>query len=173
MTHILVLNKRDSFLERRLGGLFDIRLGVPDRLGENGDDVRHGQRHLLGSGNDELLEHIETSSLDLPFPSSLDLVQECGKNDGGSPWVHRLDNGLDGGQCGLFDFCRFVCKCLEEGREWAAGSRSDDIGLEQGGSAIFAQRGNGRACTFAYSGRFLVAQGLEKSTCQIRLRKLF
>ena len=161
VTYILVLHEGDGLLESGLGGFLDVCLGVPDGLGKDGDNVRHGSAHLLWGRDDELLEDVETTNLDLPLAGSLDLGQESREDDRSGPWVHGLDDGLDGRDGGIFDFGGFVGKGLEERWEWRVWSSGDDVWLEHGSGAILAEGRDGRAGCLSDGGGFLVAQGLQ------------
>lgn len=58
---------------------------------------------LLRSGDDELVDDDQRSSLDLPLSSGLDLLEKDGKEDGGSPGGSDLNDGLDGSDGGFTD----------------------------------------------------------------------
>jgi len=163
IAHILVLDQSASLLERDLGGLLDIRLGVPDGASKNRDEIRHSSAHLIGCGDDELLEHVEAASLDLPLASGFDLLEKCGKDDHGRPGVHRLDDRFNGGNSCILDCSNLVGKGFEKGGEWGVDSGRDDVGLENGSCAVFAEGRDGIASGLTGQGRLFVGQCLDAS----------
>ena len=98
--NILVRNESAKVVEGSSGSLLDIRLGVPDSVGHGRDNVGHETSALIGSGDDELVDDLESTDLDLPLSSSSDLLEEDGEEGGDSPGGRNLNNrfgGLDGG----------------------------------------------------------------------------
>lgn len=158
---ILVLDQTTGSLESYLGGLLDIGLGVPDGSGEDWDNVGHCSANLSWGRGDELLEDVETSGLDLPFSGSLDLLKDRWKDDESSPWVHGLDNGLDGGKSRILDRGDLVGKSLEENWEWRRLGVRDDVWLEEWGGTVLAEGGDGGAGGLSGRGVLLVVEGLK------------
>ncbi|GFZ45382.1 LOW QUALITY PROTEIN: hypothetical protein JCM24511_03108 [Saitozyma sp. JCM 24511] len=158
--NVLVLDEGTGLFERDLGGLLDVGLGVPDGLGEDGDQVGHGSAHLLGRRGDELLQDVEAAGLDLPLAGGLDLDQERGQEDKRGPGVHGLDNGLDGGEGRVLGAGNLVGKVLEEDREGRVDVGRDDVGLDELGGAVLAQGGDDAGTGLAGGGRLLVGQSL-------------
>ena len=157
---ILVGNQRGRLGQGRLGSLLDVRLGIPNGIGEDRDHHRHGLSGLQGGGEDELINDGQRPSLDLPFPSRLNLVQESRQEDGSRPRVHRLDKRLGSRQRSGSDRRGLVSKRLQESGEDGTRLRGDDVTLELLSRAILTQGGDGLGSTFTSLGLLLVAKGL-------------
>jgi hypothetical protein len=89
---IFVGNESTKFGEGSSGGFLDVSLGVPDSVNHNGNDRRHLSSTLIGSTLNQLINNFQTSSLDLPLSSSLDLFQKDRKEDGSSPGSSDLND---------------------------------------------------------------------------------
>jgi hypothetical protein len=162
-THILVLDQSGGLLKSDLGGLLDVRLGVPNGTSKDGNKVRHSLGHLDRSRVDHLLQNVETAVLNLPFTGSLDLLEQSGEDDESSPWVHRLDDSLDSGDSGSLDGSVLVGESLEKVGEGSVGIGRNDVWLEELSGTVLAKGRNGGACGLSGSGRLFVGQCLEVS----------
>lgn len=172
MAHILVLDQSRSLLERDLRSLFDVRLGVPDSGSKNRNEVRHGPTHLVGCGSDKELEDVEAAGLDLPLSGGLDLLEERGEDDHGSPWVHRLDDRLDGSNGGILDGSDLVGKGFEKCGERGVDCGRDDEWLEKGCGTVLTESRNDIACCLAGGGRILVGQCLDALLAEVKNWKM-
>lgn len=102
--------------ERGAGGLLDVRLGVPDGIDHDGDDVGHKAGALLRGRDDELVHDGEGASLDLPLAGGLDLLEQDGQEDGDGPRGRDLDDRADGLDGSLADVLLLVGKRLGDDR---------------------------------------------------------
>lgn len=76
LLNVLVGHELADVGERSTSSLLDVGLGVPDRLGQDRDDVGHRLGELLGRTGHEEIEDLERAELHLPLARGLDLLEQ-------------------------------------------------------------------------------------------------
>jgi len=115
--NILVDNETADLLHGGVGGLLDLGLGIPHSLGDDGEQGRHLEGELGGSGLDESLKAGQSGHLLLPLLGSLHGLENGRDNGLDGVGVDSLYDGGSGALGGLLDGSNLVTDRVEDGQK--------------------------------------------------------